>query len=244
MSVDREHVVSFPAIFAALGLLRPHSAGITPPDITIEAIESKITNPQIARQLGANAISIDAINGIEWAANLLDSYSETGDPKFLELADRAYNFAISPLPSEVRRDVVLSSMAAVNYFHFERLVALRIRRGDEFLPEEAIEYLLRRGSDSIIYASVLRVDHITDPGLISGFRVRQALWDLADDVTDLEQDRLSIGANVLLLSTGGERRQLRSLARSLVDRSRRMSMPQSLLWAIDQQYQKTIAVLA
>lgn len=244
MSIDREHIVSFPAIFEALGLLRPPTQRAISYDTTVEAIALKITNPQIARELGATIISTNAIKGIEWTANLLDSYSETGDPEFLELADRTYNSAIAPLPLQVRRGVVLSSMAAVNYFHFEQLVALRIRHGDAFLPEEATEYLLRRGSDSIIYASVLLADNIMHPGLISGFRVRQALWDLEDDVRDLKQDRFSVGANILLLSTGGGRRHLKSLAISLVNRSRRISMPKPLLEAIEQQYQETIAALA
>ena len=135
-------------------------------------------------------------------------------------------------------------MAAVTYFHFERKVAHRIKQGDQFLREEASEYLLRRGEDSTIYAAILLSEGIQHPGLISGFRIRQALWDLEDDVKDLAQDRDSIGANVLLLSTRGNRRVVKGFADSIVLQSRGMEMPQPLHLAIEEQYEKTKAAIA
>ena len=130
-------------------------------------------------------------------------------------------------------------MSAITYFYFEKDIARRIKRKDQFLREEAAEYLLRRGEDSTIYEALLEADGIRSRGLTSGFRIRQALWDLQDDVEDLEQDRLTIGANVLFLSGGTNRRIFVELADSLLRQARVFDMPITLKMAIEEQHQKT-----
>ena len=125
-----ENRVSFVNIFGSLGLLKPENTAIFPKDTSIEAIAAKITNPTIARELGVSPATVAAVNGVEIAANLLDSYSETGDPHFIMLAEESYNDALAGLSPKHRQIVVVSSMAAITYFHYERKIAERIKRGD------------------------------------------------------------------------------------------------------------------
>jgi len=233
--------ISLTRIFDSFGLVREQVT--KPQDTSEEALAGKITNPKIAEAMGASPRTIALIGQTELTANLLDSFSETGERQFLLKADETFQLAVGVLPEGVRELVLNLSKAAMTYFYFEAAVAGRIRNGEQFLNEEAIEYLLRRGADSTIYAAILQTDGITSPGLTAGFRARQALWDLEDDVRDLEQDRLSIGANVLLLSTGGSRRTLRNFAGQLLHQSRRLDLPMPLRGAIEEQYEKTIAVL-
>lgn len=232
-------IISFLEIYSSLGLVPNGRINFEPKDISLEAISAKITNPQIAEKLGASTKTVAAIRNIELTANLLDSFSETGQRHFLEKADDAYNQTLIALPKPIREIVLIRSISAMTYFYFERDVARRIKRQDQFLREEAAEYLLRRGEDSTIYEALLEADGIRSSGLTSGFRVRQALWDLQDDVEDLEQDRLTIGANVLLLSGGTSKRIFVELAESLLRQARAFDMPIALKMAIEEQYQKT-----
>lgn len=232
-------IVSFLEIYSSLGLVPNGRINYEPKDVSLEAVFAKITNPQIAGKLGASPKTVAAIRGIEFAANLLDSFSETGQRHFLEKADDVYNQTLITLPKPIQEIVLIRSMSTMNYFYFERDVARRIKRGDQFLKEEAAEYLLRRGADSTIYEALLEADGIRSRGLTSGFRIRQALWDLRDDVEDLEQDRLTIGANVLLLSGGTNQRIFVELAESLLRQARAFDMPIALKMAIEEQYQKT-----
>lgn len=94
-----------------------------------------------------------------------------------------------------------------------------------------------------VYDALLGIDGIWTPGQTAGFRVRQALWDLADDVEDIEQDRKSIGANVLLLSTRGKKTNLRRLAHSLLVQALHMDMQVVLKKAIEKQYEETLVSL-
>lgn len=240
----RNNTFSIVQVFFALGLLKEKPRERIPNDISLEAIQVKITNPTIAKQLGASPKAVSAIGGIEVAANLLDSYSESGQIDFLYSADAVYQSAIENLPETVREEVLDQSKSAITYFFFEQAVARRIARGDSFLNQEALEYLLRRGQDSTIYASVLGMDKILHPGIVAGFRARQALWDLADDFIDLEEDKRTIGANVLLLSTRGKRKILTSFANSLLKQAMSISMPQPLLQAVEEQYVITRSLLA
>ena len=237
-----EPQMSLARVFDAFGLIKKPN-GIKVEDTSEEAIVQKITNPKIAEAMGASPRTIALIGQTELTANLLDSFSETGERQFLLKADETFQRAVGALPEGVRELVLNLSKAAMTYFYFEAAVARRIKNGEQFLNEEAIEYLLRRGADSTIYAAILQTDGITSPGLIAGFRARQALWDLEDDVRDLEQDRLSIGANVLLLSTNGNKRTLRGFADELLQQSRDLLIPHPLGRAIEEQYEKTIAAL-
>lgn len=237
-------IISFLEIYSLLGLVPNGIVSYAPKDTSWEAISMKISNPQIAKNLGASPQTILAIKNIELTANPLDSFSETGKKGFLEIADNIFNQTLLALPKQTQEIVLTRSMAAMTYFYFERDVAKRIKRKDQFLKEEATEYLLRRGADSTIYEALLETDGIRSPGLTSGFRIRQALWDLRDDVEDLEQDRRTIGANVLLLTTGTTKKVLGELARSLLEQAKEFSMPNPLKMAIEEQYQKTIDSLS
>lgn len=237
-------IISFLDIYSSLGLVPNGNINSGSKDTSLQAISAKVSNPQIAEDLGASLQTVTAIKNIEFTANLLDSFSETGKRDFLEKADDVFNQTLIALPKPIQEIVLARSIAAMTYFHFERDVARRIKRKDQFLKEEAAEYLLRRGADSTIYEAILETDGIRSPGLTAGFRVRQALWDLKDDVEDLEQDRLTIGANVLLLTTGTTKRVFIELAKSLFKQSRRFDMPIALKMAIEEQYQKTIGSLS
>lgn len=232
-------ILSLVRVYDAFGLIREKPLGHVPKDTSYEAILQKITNDKIAEVLGASPPTVAAIRGIEIAANLLDSFSESGEKHFLEEADRIYNQTVIVLPKPVQEMVRLRSISAMNYFYFERDVARRIERQDQFLKEEVAEYLLKRGADSIIYEALLETDGIRSRGLTSGFRVRQALWDMRDDVEDLEQDLLTIGANVLLLAGLTSKGALIELAESLVTQARQFDIPVALKMATEEQYQKT-----
>lgn len=231
-------------VFKSLGLMAEVPSDKVPSDIDIETIlAQKLTNPQIAKSLGASDTTVDIVRAVELTANILDSYSESRDVGYLQEADRIYTGTLIKLPSNVRSEVILRSAAALTYFHHEAAVALRIARGEQFLHEEIVEYLLRRGSDSLIYEALLKREGIWSPGLAAGFRVRQALWDLEDDVRDLEEDNRTVGANVLLLSTTGVY-DIRSLAYSLINQSRKLDMPGPLLGAIEEQFELTMVAIS
>ncbi|OGK38868.1 hypothetical protein A3F34_00465 [Candidatus Roizmanbacteria bacterium RIFCSPHIGHO2_12_FULL_44_10] len=231
-------------VFKSLGLILAKPVDRVPRDIDIDTILAlKLTNPQIAKSLGASDVTVEIVRAVELTANILDSYSESGDVGYLQEADRMYTETLLKLSSSVRKEVILRSAAALTYFHHEAAVALRIKRGEQFLQEEVVEYLLRRGSDSLIYEGLLKRDGIWSPGLAAGFRVRQALWDLEDDVRDLEEDKRTIGANVLLLFTNSTY-DIGNLASSLLNQARQLEIPNPLLEAIEDQYELTSSALA
>lgn len=230
-------------IYDAFGLIRQEAPSYLSPDTSIEEIMKKVTNPKIAAELGATPTTIAAINGIEVAANLVDSWSETGIVAYIDQADIVFDQAISPLPAEVAETVRKCTKAAMTYFYYEAYVAQRIKRGEQFTLYEAVHYLLSRGADSTIYREVLRADGIEHSGLTAAFRIRQGLWDLEDDVRDLEQDRMSTGANVLLMSTRGKRRNVQQLARTLWTQSRSLDIPIPMRQAISEQYENTMSSL-
>lgn len=239
-----ESSLSLEKVFDAFGLIKGDiPVDSWPDDTSLEAIKGKITNPAIAQAMGASPQTVDIVYGTELAANLLDSFSETGQRHFLTQADEAFQIAMALLPDNGRKLVLNLSRGAMTYFYFEAAVAQRIKARDQFLNEEAIEYLLRRGADSTIYAAILQADGIASPGMIAGFRARQALWDLRDDTEDLEQDKRTIGANVLLLSTRGNRRTLRGFASSLLQQGRTLDIPTPLKTAIEKEYETTISAL-
>lgn len=241
---DRFQLFSLRRIYDALGLIRQDAPNYLPPDTTIEEIMRKVTNPKVALDLGASPTTVAVIKGVEVAANLVDSWSETGIVGYIDQADVVFAQAISPLPEDVAETVQRCTKAAMTYFYFEAYVAQRIIRGEQFTLYEAAHYLLARGADSVIYREVLRADGIDYPGLTAAFRTRQALWDLEDDAKDLEQDRMSTGANVLLMSTGGKRRNVQQLARALWTQSRSLDIPIPMRQVISEQYENTISSLS
>lgn len=240
---EHQKPFSLVKVYDAFGLIRERS-GVVPIDTSVESIAPKITNPRIAEAMGASPHSVAVIYLVELTANLLDSFSETGQRRFLFEADGAFQRAVRSIPKEGLRLFLDLTKSAMTYFNFEAAVAQRVKNGDRFLNEEAVEYLLRRGADSALYAAILRADGILSPGLIAGFRARQALWDLQDDFEDLELDRQSTGANVLLLSTQGDRKTLRGFANQLVIQSQALSIPVPLKKAIEEQYEKTMSTLS
>jgi len=249
MTSNQEHASYSPSlslleVFKSLSLMAVVPSDKVPSDIDIEIIlAQKLTNPQIAMSLGASDSTVDIVRAVELTANILDSYSESGNVGYLHEADRIYTETLVKLPTNVRSEVILRSAAALTYFHHEAAVALRIARGEHFLHEEIVEYLLRKGSDSLIYEALLKQEGIWSPGLAAGFRVRQALWDLEDDVRDLEEDKRTVGANILLLSTTGVY-EIRSLAYSLINQSRQLDIPGPLLGAIEEQFELTMVALS
>lgn len=240
---ENTHAVEFSLVRAydALGLI--HAPQVISPDTSIEAITQKIAVPGIAQALGASDETVERVHGAALTAHLLDSYSETGDRSFLAQADTVYTKILASVPVEHKKLVLDLSRSALSYFYFEAAVARRIAHREQFLDEEAIEYLLRRGADSMIFAALLQIDGITFPGLISGFRARQALKDLRDDVEDLEQDRATIGANVLLLATRGNRSTIREFADRLLYQTTFLEIPAALKNSIENEYELAIAAL-
>lgn len=239
----QKNVFSLQRVYDSFGLIGDGAPKVKPQDASVEAIAQKITNPRIAQAMGASPDAVALVHQTEFTANLLDSFSETGERSFLTQADEVFQGVISSLTPETRSLVLDLTRSAMTWFYFETAVATRIQRKEQFLNEEAIEYLLRRGADSAIYAALLQNDNISSLGLIAGFRARQALWDLRDDVEDLEQDRNSIGANVLLLSTRGSRKTLQRFAGQLLNQGRKLDVPIPLKSAIEEEYALTIASL-
>ena len=86
-------------------------------------------------------------------------------------------------------------------------------------------------------------DAIVGPALTAGLRIKQGFWDVGDDIRDLEQDRLGLGANILLMSTVGTESGLRGLASSFYAQANLLSLPTPLLRAIEREYEQAIALL-
>lgn len=233
-------LVDLIAAFQSLGLKPPPHAS---PDISLNQIQGKLTNAALAKQLGGQRALV-LIDQVEQCANLLDSFSESGAWGYVIRAQHLYHEMLSSLQPQPKGEIATIAAAIFNYFSFEQMVLARMRHGDRFTIEELMEYMLRRSSDAIMYASLLRLcDDINHPCLITGFRVRQALWDLSDDLEDLEQDRLTIGANLLLL-TPSPKRKLRQLATSLRNSSLPLLKTLPLLQlAIDEQYHRICVAL-
>lgn len=237
---SKTQAFSLRRIYDSLGLIRLAPPKHPPSDISFEQIEEKTTNPKIVLGLGAKPISINATHDIELAANLVDSWSETGNVLFIDRADEVFARGINLLPPNVAETVRRCTEAAMTYFYFEEYTAQRIKRKEQFSPYEVIHYLLSRGADSIIYREVLKADGIDAPGLTAAFRIRQALWDLADDVRDLKQDKISIGANVLLMIPKGKKNAVKEIADSLWQQAKELDVPIAMSNALSEEYEKTL----
>ena len=228
----------------ALGFPEPRRVEQLPADAEIEQILAKITNPGIAVYLGATEHTVGMIHHAELAANFLDCYAETGHWQFLEAAEHEYHLVLNGLKEEARTTFKLRASAAITYFHLERDFAERIRKGDLFLKEEVIRYLVSQGSDAPIYVAILSNDGIRIPGSTAGFQGRQTLVDLEDSVRDLAQDMNTVGANVLMMSTVANKNALGEIADSLALQCLRLPLPKPLLMAVEKQYEKTISALS
>lgn len=220
--------------YYALGLPSRKVSAI--PDETIN-IEQKVTNPRILQSLGVDDLLVEACYNVELAANLLDSFAETGHESFLNLADKRYQSFLSMLPKNMRELMKLITASALSYFHLEQYFSKRIKREDQITLDEVIHYHLSRGADSQVYAEIAK-SKIPSKGLISGFRYRQALWDLADEIEDLSHDVRKLGVNILLMANLDDRGRLNDFADSLFIQSKELDIPPPLFLAIEKEYQK------
>ena len=229
-------------MYEALGLPPELPRTSWPPDVTREQILAKVVHPALAIELGADK-SVPLLHMASLCANLLDSFFETGARAFLDEAQQAWSELLTNVPQQNLEDLLQRSASACTYFFYERDLSLRIKRGERFLKEEVYEYLLRRGSDAPIYSSLLAVDGIRDKGITLAFRAFQALWDLADDISDYDQDLNRLGVNILRLGTGGKPKVLRVLAHSLARQGMNASIPKPLRAAVEREYARTLSLL-
>ena len=199
-----------------LGLTRPVPLCQQPQDISDEALSAKVTQHLLAQGLGATKsvrlIQLAALTAVE-----LDAYWESAQPRYLAQADQHWQGVIDQLPECLVKDVSLQAASAASYFLVEETMRRRITNGDRFIWEEVITYLFQRGSDSLIYASLLRLDGIEGRAHIAAFRALQALEDIEDDLLDLESDRSRCGANMLLMVDDYRNKRIVKLAKACYD---------------------------
>lgn len=199
-----------------LGLTQPVPLSRQPRDISDEALSAKVKQHLLAQELGATKsvrpIQLAALTAVE-----LDAYWESAQPRHLTKADQHWQELIDQIPERLLKDVSLQAAVAASYFLVEETMRRRIANGNTFLWEEVITYLFQRGSDSLIYASLLRLDGIEGRAHIAAFRALQALEDIEDDLIDLESDRNRCGANMLLMVDDFRGERLVKLAQSCYD---------------------------
>lgn len=186
---------------------------------------SHFTN--LANKLGIVA-GMRPLCHVAMVAIRLDDYFETGERSYLEEADREWGDALARLPIGIAREIANMGAAAIGYFYHEKEVRRRIERKDYFLYEEVVEHLLRRGGDAAMYARIASLDGLDSAITVAGFRARQALRDMLNDLRDLEHDRRSVGANLLMLTVAGRRRWLRQIADGLFRGLQRLSWTPTL----------------
>ena len=105
--------LSLVKVFNAFGLIKPETPdGLLPTDTSVEEIKKKITNPAIVRAMGASEQTVNIVYRTEFAANLLDSFSETGQRYFLDQADEVFQGAMILLPRDGRKLVLNLSRGA------------------------------------------------------------------------------------------------------------------------------------
>ena len=229
--------------YHALGL--PSRVVSTIPfEATRKGIEQKITNPQILQELGIKDDLVEACYHVEIAANLLDSFSETGHEKFLIEADTEYHTFLSLIPRNNRDIMKLITASALSYFHTEQYFAKRIKRGDQITELEAEFYHAERGNDALVYAEIINIENVGRyRGIVSGHRMRQSLWDLGDEILDLDQDKKTLGVNILLMANLDDKKKLRVFANRIYHQTRVLEIPKPLRKAIRTEYERTMSII-
>lgn len=182
---------------------------------------SKVTHDKLAVALGAELV-VPQVTKAALTAICIDSYYETGQQQFLAQADRHWRQLLKSLSPSQAEEVSLHGAAATSYFYHEIAMRRRIDRGDRFAYQELVDHLMRRGSDATIYASLLSMAGLKNRSLVAGFRILQALRDFENDLQDLEHDRRSVGANLLLCTVAGQRRWQKQLADELMQSATRL----------------------
>ena len=216
-----------------------------PYEATREGIEEKITNPKILQNQGLDEILLKACYHVEFAANLLDSFAETGRESFLVEADEEYEKFLNLIPKDSRDRMKLIAASALSYFQIEQYFAERIKRGDNISKSEAEFYHLSRGNDAWIYGEILNLANSKKyPGTVSGIRIRQALWDLVDEVKDLDQDKRTLGVNLLLMGGFNSRKNLSEFASRLYKQSEELDISHSLQEAIKKEYERAMDTIS
>lgn len=235
-------VFSLVGIYEALGFPPEVSRTLWPTDVSPEQIAAKVIHPELAIQLGGER-SVPLLSLASYCANLLDAFFETGSREFLIQADHYWRQLVGATPSTHAGTLLNRARSACTFFYYERDLSQRIARGERLLQEEVPTYFLRRGSDAPLYAALLEVDGIRGPAITTAFQAFQGLWDLADDIRDLDQDRKGLGVNVLLLGFGEKPALFKTLADSLAEQGTRADVPRPLRLAVEQQYARTSELL-
>lgn len=203
---------------------------------------AKLTHHKLAIAMGADAV-VPYIKSAALTAICIDGYYETGRLTFLDQADSHWTHLLKTLPPQQAHEVSLHASAAASYFYHEIVMRQRIDRGDVFTYPEVVDHLLRRGSDAMIYTTILSVAGIQNRGLVAGFRTLQALRDFQNDLRDLEHDRRSVGANLLLLAVVGRRKWQRYLADELMSNVVRLRqyLPRPMLESCEEAHAAILA---
>ena len=214
-----------------------------PDDASPEAIRAKVTNHIILQNLGVTDRLVEASYNAELAANYADCYAEYGQTQFLIDADKAYRKFLSLIPKESKPLIMNIVGSAIGYFLLEKYFSERVKRNDEFSILEAMHYHLSRGADSQVYAEIAKIENKDSAGMIAGFRHRQALWDLSDEILDLEADKKRLGVNILLMAHLDDKVRLREFAGMLYTPTNVLSIPRSLREHIQSEYDKTVSII-
>lgn len=217
--------------------LPPLTHRVPPKDTSHAAIAKKISNPPVLEALGAPQWAINAAYHIEWAANSLDTISEGGSRRAFKEADASFTRALALVPQDLAQRLCLITSGAIGYFAFEQYVAKRIARGDRFAFSDVMHFHAARSADSLAYGELARTSGIGGVDrIVAGMVLRQELHDLADSIVDLEEDRATIGANLLLMNGFGGVHGARRLADTFAHEAYALRPPKLLRDIIGREY--------
>ena len=134
---------------------------------------------------------------------LSDRYFETGNKKLYYLARLMLERAKENLQGGLKYSLSYSIRQFTPFWQFEQMMKKRMLAGDTFSSKEIAHHNLLKSSDSsLIYSSVLESELFNfDQTVTSVIHYNQALQDIVDDYTDIEEDLRDKMPNIFLLAS-------------------------------------------
>jgi len=133
---------------------------------------------------------------------LLDLYSETNNPIYLEEAEKQLSELYHLVPQKHHRDLKSMEKKARIYFDLEKKLRSRIKAADSFTGEDIRQYLDGKSGDALFYGRLLKTI-IPAWNLTSELRIQTMLFDIVEDIIDYEDDIKHGLPNVLYLFLSG-----------------------------------------
>lgn len=130
----------------------------------------------------------------------LDFFHETGEKEYEVIAKEELSGIYSSLSTEQVFDFkVFQESIVAPYFEYEKQVRVRILASDTFTFSEIEEFILRRSSDSLLYAKLAGYFYPLPDEVIYILHVRQLLEDIVDFIQDYEEDLIELQPNIFFM---------------------------------------------